>query len=121
MILHKTPGAIALEDVFGNIVTMVPIRHISIKSKWCSALFFPLSISTGAPGSNPADKIIRLNSMIKSYCDENDIVFVDYWSTMQDGHKGLDKKYSDDGVHPNLAGYKKMEPLVQEGIQKALK
>jgi lysophospholipase L1-like esterase len=32
----------------------------------------------------------------------------------------LDKKYSDDGVHPTLAGYKVMEPLVEKTIEEAL-
>jgi lysophospholipase L1-like esterase len=73
------------------------------------------------PGLQPADKVIRLNTMIKSYCDENDIVYVDYFSKMVDDRKGLDIRYSDDGVHPGLAGYKVMEPLVQEGILEALK
>jgi len=31
---------------------------------------------------------------------------------MVDNEKGLDKKYGDDGVHPNLNGYKLMESLL---------
>jgi lysophospholipase L1-like esterase len=118
--IAENTGPITLEDVFGNIATMVQLAHSNkIKVVLCSVL--PALDFDWRPGLEPADKIIRLNSMIKSYCDENDIVYVDYWSNMQDGHKGLDKKYSDDGVHPNLAGYKVMGPLVQEGIRKALK
>jgi len=118
--IAQNTGPIALEDVMGNIVTMAQLAHINkIKVVLCSVL--PAIDFDWRRGLEPADKIIRLNSMIKSYCYENDIVFVDYWSNMQDGHKGLDKKYSDDGVHPNLNGYKVMEPLVQEGIGKALK
>ena len=118
--IAQNTGPIALEDVMGNIVTMAQLAHINkIKVVLCSVL--PAIDFDWRRGLEPADKIIRLNSMIKSYCYENDIVFVDYWSNMQDGHKGLDKKYSDDGVHPNLAGYKIMGPLVQEGIRKALK
>ena len=118
--IAQNTGPIALEDVMGNIVTMAQMAHFNkIKVVLCSVL--PAIDFDWRRGLEPADKIIRLNSMIKSYCDENDIVFVDYWSNMQDGHKGMDKKYSDDGVHPNLAGYKIMEPLVQEGIGKALK
>jgi lysophospholipase L1-like esterase len=118
--IAQNTGPIALEDVFGNIATMVQLAQVNkIKVVLCSVL--PAIDFNWRPGLEPADKIIRLNSMIKSYCIENDIVYVDYWTAMQDGHKGLDKKYSEDGVHPNLTGYKVMEPLVQEGIRKALK
>ena len=118
--IAQNTGPIALEDVFGNIVSMVQLaKSNNIKVVLSSVL--PAIDFFWRPGLEPADKIIRLNAMIKSYCDENHIVYVDYWSKMQDGHKGLDKKYSEDGVHPNLAGYKTMEPLVQEGIQRALK
>jgi lysophospholipase L1-like esterase len=118
--IAQNTGPITLEDIFGNIVSMVQLaRFNTIKVVLCSVL--PALDFNWRPGLEPADKIIRLNAMLKSYCDENHFVYVDYWSTMQDGHKGLDKKYSDDGVHPNLTGYKIMEPLVQEGIKAAMK
>jgi lysophospholipase L1-like esterase len=40
---------------------------------------------------------------------------------MVDERKGLDKMYSEDGVHPTLPGYKVMEPLVEKAIKEALK
>jgi len=40
---------------------------------------------------------------------------------MADERKGLKKEYSEDGVHPNKAGYKVMEPLAEKAIEKALK
>jgi lysophospholipase L1-like esterase len=39
---------------------------------------------------------------------------------MADLRNGLKKEYSEDGVHPNLAGYKVMEPLVEKAIEAAL-
>ncbi len=55
--------------------------------------------------------------MIKSYCQENNIVYVDYYSAMVDERKGLDKKYTDDGVHPTIAGYKVMESLILKALE----
>jgi lysophospholipase L1-like esterase len=40
---------------------------------------------------------------------------------MADDRKGLPKSLSGDGVHPNLAGYKVMEPLAEKAITEALK
>ena len=58
--------------------------------------------------------------MIKSYCGENNIEYVDYYSDMVDERKGLDKRFTDDGVHPTIAGYKIMEPLIERAIKRVL-
>jgi lysophospholipase L1-like esterase len=68
------------------------------------------------PGLQPADKIIALNTMIRDYAVKNKIPYVDYYTALVDLNKGLPKKYSNDGVHPNLAGYQVMEPLADKTI-----
>ena len=40
---------------------------------------------------------------------------------MKDERNGLPKSLSGDGVHPNLDGYKIMEPLIDKAIAEALK
>jgi lysophospholipase L1-like esterase len=40
---------------------------------------------------------------------------------MSDERKGLKANLGDDGVHPNLEGYKIMEALVEKAIATALK
>lgn len=118
--IAENTGPIALEAVFGNIVSMAELaraNHIKvILSSVLPALDFPWR-----PGMAPAEKVIRLNAMIKAYCIQQKIVYVDYYTNMVDEQKGLPKKYSDDGVHPTLAGYKVMEPLVEKAIESALK
>ena len=68
----------------------------------------------------PTDKIIQLNEMIKAYAQNNDIVYLDYYSSMVNDNKGLKKQYGRDSVHPNMEGYKVMEWLVAKAIEKAL-
>ena len=72
------------------------------------------------PGLEPAEKIITLNQLIKTYADLNDMVYLDYFSAMVDERKGLPKKYADDEVHPTEDGYAVMEPLVEAAIARAL-
>jgi lysophospholipase L1-like esterase len=69
----------------------------------------------------PAEKVIALNKMLKDYAIKNNIVYCDYFSAMKDERNGLPKSLSGDGVHPNLAGYKIMEPLVEKAIADAMK
>lgn len=71
-------------------------------------------------GMQPAPKIVKLNKWIKDYCDHNDFIYLDYYPHLVDDRGGMKDEYSKDGVHPNLAGYKIMEPLVVEAINKAL-
>ena len=73
------------------------------------------------PGMEPSGKIIELNKMIKAYAEDKGHIYLDYFSAMVDERNGLPKKYAEDEVHPTVAGYKVMEPLVEAAIDKALK
>lgn len=109
--IAENTGPISLEAVFGNIVSMVELAKANkIKVVLCAVL--PSNKFYWNPKIEPADKVIALNKMIKTYALKNKIPFVDYFSEMVDNEKGLDKKYGDDGVHPNLNGYKLMETLL---------
>ena len=118
--IAENTGPISLRDILGNIISMTQLAEASnIKVILCSVL--PAYDFPWHRGLKPADKIIKLNSMIKSYCDEKNIPYVDYYSKMVDEEKGMDKKYTNDGVHPTLAGYKVMDPLIDKEIKAALK
>lgn len=118
--IAENTGHITQEQTFGNIVSMAELAKMNnIKVVLCSVL--PAFDFPWRPGLEPAEKIVKLNAMIKAYCMKERIVYVDYYSNMVDERKGLDKRYTEDGVHPTLAGYKIMEPLVEEGILKALR
>jgi len=113
-------GPSTLEMIEDNIASMVEIAKANnIKVVLCSVL--PVYDYPWMPGLNPAQKIIDLNKWIKEYALTNKIVYVDYFTPMADQHNGLKKEYSEDGVHPNLAGYKVMEPLVELAIEEALR
>lgn len=71
-------------------------------------------------GVHPAPKIVALNKWIKSYAEEHQYVYLDYFSALADKNDGFKKSLSDDGVHPNLAGYKVMMPMAQKAIAEAL-
>jgi lysophospholipase L1-like esterase len=49
------------------------------------------------------------------------MVYLDYFTPMADEKQGLKAELTYDGVHPNKAGYKVMEPLAEAAIASALK
>ncbi|GAC1635080.1 MAG: SGNH/GDSL hydrolase family protein [Candidatus Acidiferrum sp.] len=69
----------------------------------------------------PPEKILALNAWIKKYCAENKLVYLDYFSAMVDDKGFLKRELSEDGLHPNKAGYAVMAPLAEKAIQSALK
>jgi len=116
--IAENTGPISLENVFGNIVSMVELAKANkINVVICSVL--PAYDFSWHPGLEPAEKVVKLNSMLESYAIKNKIVYCDYYSAMVDERKGLDKKYTNDEVHPTLAGYRVMEPIVEKAIKEA--
>jgi lysophospholipase L1-like esterase len=112
-------GPSTLEMILDNLISMAELAKANqIKVVLCSVL--PVFDYPWKPGLQPAEKIIALNEMIKNYADQNGFVYLDYFSAMVDERKGLKTELSGDGVHPNEAGYKIMEPLAEESIKKAL-
>ena len=118
--IAENTGPISLEDIMGNIASMAELAEMN-KIKVILSSVLPAYDFPWHPGLQPAEKIVSLNSLIKSYCENNNIIYVDYYSKMVDEKKGLDKKFTNDGVHPTLAGYRIMEPLVEKAIKTILK
>jgi lysophospholipase L1-like esterase len=71
-------------------------------------------------GLEPADKIYALNQWIAGYSAGAGIVYLDYYNAMADDRRGLPASLSQDGVHPNAAGYAIMEPLARAAVTQAL-
>ena len=112
-------GPSTLEMIVDNLISMAQLAKANdIKVILCSVL--PVFDYPWKPGLEPAEKIITLNKMIKSYTERSGMIYLDFFSAMVDERKGLKAEYSKDGVHPNDAGYKVMEPLTEKAIDKIL-
>lgn len=112
-------GPSTLEMITNNIFSMIDLAKAhNIKVILCSVL--PAADFSWKPNQDPANKIIALNRVLINYADSNAIPFVDYHSAMADNQNGLPLAYSNDGVHPNKAGYEVMAPLVEKVIELTL-
>ena len=112
-------GPSTLEMIMDNLISMTELAKVN-KIKVVLSSVLPAFDYPWKPGLEPAPKIVKLNEMIKKYADANGMVYLDYFSAMVDERNGLKKELSGDGVHPNMAGYKIMEPLAEAAIKKAL-
>jgi len=68
----------------------------------------------------PRERLLALNTWLKDYCAKNDLVYLDYFSAVVDDKGMLERNLSDEGLHPNAAGYKIMAPLAEKAIAQAI-
>jgi len=70
--------------------------------------------------TRPPEKIVALNQWIQEYTSQNGLVYLDYYSATVDDKGMFRKELTDDGLHPNAAGYDVMMPLAAKAIRAAL-
>jgi len=113
-------GPSTLEMIMDNLSSMASIAAAhNIKVIMCSVL--PAYEYPWRKGLEPNILIPKLNEMIKVYCEKHKLIYLDYFSAMNDGNNGLRPELTTDGVHCTLEGYKIMESLVKPAIAKAYK
>jgi len=112
-------GPSTLEMIEDNLISMVDLAKANDVSVVLSSVL-PAFDFPWHPGMQPAEKVVQLNGWIKNYAENHGCVYLDYFTPMADDRHGLKAELTYDGVHPNLSGYKVMEPLVESAIQKAL-
>jgi len=112
-------GPSTLGMIEANIASMAELAKAhGIKVVLCSVL--PAFDFPWNPGVFPSAKISALNEWIKLYAAENGFYYLDFYSAMADESKALKAEYTADGVHPDAAGYKVMEPLTEKAISEVL-
>lgn len=66
-------------------------------------------------------QVIRaLNEWILNFSQKRSYAYLNYFQPLMDTRTMLTKEYSDDGLHPNPAGYRIMAPLALSAIEKAI-
>ncbi len=69
----------------------------------------------------PPTDIVNLNHWLESYARDVHAQVADYYAALVDDQGMLRKGYSDDGLHPNAAGYELLAPVAEAAIESALK
>ena len=118
--IAENNGPIKIENIAKNIFKMVELaKKEKINTIICSVL--PANKILWNKSIKPTFKIIKLNMILKQFCKNNKIEYVDYYSEMVDWKGGLKTPlYTSkwDLVHPNEKGYEKMEEILQISLKK---
>tara|TARA_B100000767_G_scaffold231814_1_gene223409 strand:+ start:966 stop:1607 length:642 start_codon:yes stop_codon:yes gene_type:complete len=115
--IAQNTGPSTIEMIANNIISMVELAKANqINVIICSVL--PAFDFPWREGLKPAEKVIKLNALLKAYSNKNKLEYVDYYSAMVNDSNGLKKELGEDGIHPNKDGYLIMEPILEKAIKK---
>ena len=116
-------GPVSLEDIEKNYATMAELTRVH----HIVTIFTSVTPVNGdVPGkrelfdARPTSEILALNTWLRNYCASSGDLYVDYFTPMADPRGQMQRPLSDDGLHPNEAGYRIMSPLAERAIEKAL-
>lgn len=119
--IAENTGPYFEDRTMGNIMSMVEIARANKINVILSSVL-PCKKMYWSGASNVADKIASLNKRIAEYAQKNKLPYIDYYSAMVEGEeRALNQKYTEDGTHPNAAGYDVMEPLLEAAVRKYVK
>jgi lysophospholipase L1-like esterase len=112
-------GPSAPGDFENNVSAMLDIaaaHHIQVV-----LAAIPPSRLLGWSGVDPRPQLVRLNGWLRDEAARRHLEFVDYGSVLAATDGGMLDAYSNDGVHPNRAGYALMRPLAEAAVRRAMK
>ncbi len=114
-------GPMSLEDIENNLMSMTDLAKAHGIAVVLSSVMPICDYIRPQSVKRPQEKIIALNAWMKDHAAQNGFVYLDYFNAMLDDKQMLKKEWTDDGLHPNDAGYAAIEPLAEQAIAKALK
>jgi lysophospholipase L1-like esterase len=117
--IAQNTGPSTIKMISDNIISMVQLaKSNNITAVICSVL--PVYDFPWRKGLEPSEKIIKLNTVLKTYAKKHHIEYIDYYSAMVNDINGLKDELGYDGVHPNAAGYAVMESIFEDAISNIL-
>jgi lysophospholipase L1-like esterase len=124
-------GPQTLTMIQQNIMAMVDLAKVhNIRVVLCAVM--PVTdAKTAAPerGGAPINQtrrrppgdILKLNTWLKAYAREAGAGYVDYHGATAGADGMLRAELTSDGLHPNAAGYKVMQPVISAALEAALR
>lgn len=120
-------GPVSDETLMGNFRTLADLAAFNGIQVVLSSILPVTDVKKDTEGvprtwtlGRPPARIKALNVWLADYARANAYVYLDYATPMTAPDGSLRADLTDDGLHPNAAGYAVMAPLAEAAIQKAL-
>jgi lysophospholipase L1-like esterase len=105
-----------IEDNFESMSEIAKANNI----KLVISSILPADHYNWRPEVRPAQQIREMDTRLKTLCQREGLVYLDYYTSMANAGGGLDPELAKDGVHPTSKGYAMMSPLAEKAIAEAL-
>jgi lysophospholipase L1-like esterase len=113
-------GPSTIKMIGDNIFSMAELAGLhDIKVVLCTVL--PAADISWQPDLQITNKVINLNTLLRSYALKHNMAYVDYYTAMVNESNGLKEELGLDSVHPNAAGYAIMESILERTLAEVLK
>ncbi len=106
-------GDMSLAETVENIRLMIQLSKANNIQVYLGAVL-PADFFNWRPSVHPLNQIIELNKQLQLLSEMEGITFIDYHTAMRNEIGALNPDFADDGVHPNLLGYKRMEIVFEQ-------
>jgi len=124
-------GPQTLAMIQQNIMAMVELAKVhGIRVVLCAVMPVTDAKSAapergGAPinqtRQRPLADILKLNAWLKTYARETGAGFADYYAATVGADGMLRAEFTSDGLHPNAAGYKLLQPVIAAALDATLR
>jgi acyl-CoA thioesterase I len=120
-------GPVTIETIEANLASMAELATVH-NIKVVLAALLPVSDDKKDANGNPirrstdrpSDKLRAVNQWLAEVARTGGYVFLDYGKAVAGSSGMLKPELTDDGLHPNAAGYAVMAPLAEQAIAAAL-
>ncbi len=102
----------AFEDNIESMVELAKAHHIRV----VLASILPMGSIGWQPQYRPAEEVRRLNRWLRDYAAMSGVAYLDYYTRLATPDGAFRPDLSNDGVHPNLAGYAIMRELAAKAL-----
>jgi lysophospholipase L1-like esterase len=113
-------GPVSMESIEQNLAAMADMAHANNIKVVLASLTPVCDYHRPQTAQRPPEKILELNRWIKAYVASHRLVYLDYYSATVDDKGFFKAEITDDGLHPNAAGYVIMGPLAEKAVAEAL-
>lgn len=102
------------DDIVSNIRAMV--REIRAGQSHAGVIVQSLYPLSPAWGMSMNGAVVRLNARLQALAEEEGCLYADVYAALADEKGALKEGYADDGLHPNVTGYRAVAPVLTAAI-----
>jgi lysophospholipase L1-like esterase len=114
-------GPVTLESIENNLAAMSDMARANGIKVVLASVTPVCDYHRPQTAQRPPDKINALNAWMRDFVDFHHLVYLDYFTGTVDEKGFFKAEITNDGLHPNEAGYAIMAPLAQKAIDQALR